>query len=256
MDKDTVRIVLLTLGVLIIAGVYVWGRYKRKVLDFLRRRGEYDESGYGPSTRQSAEPAEPSAASGPEEDEDMFDSLNYTGTGSRESGFSGGHDAGGADNSVFAEPAASAPQPAKPKPVKAGALGAPFLIQISVVAGRDRFFRGEDLRDALLEMDLVHGSMGIFHRYDRAYRESLFGVASLVEPGTFPMFMDSFECPGVVLFFQPAQVSNPLAVFDDLVATCHELASRLGGIEWDETRQPLTPDKIAHMRALLEDACE
>jgi cell division protein ZipA len=253
--------ILLALGVLVIAGVYVWGRHKQKVLDFLQRRGEYDELGYALSADESSE----SAAAQPEEDEDTFDSLNYTGTGGREMaadrrepGFSGGNEGADADHAALAEPASSASvsQPAKPKPVKAGALGAPFLIQISVVAGRDRVFRGEDLRDALLELDLAHGSMGIFHRYDRSYRESLFSVASLVEPGTFPMFMDSFECPGVVLFFQPAQVSDPLAVFDDLVATCHELASRLGGIEWDETRQPLTPDKIAHMRALLEDACE
>jgi cell division protein ZipA len=98
--------------------------------------------------------------------------------------------------------------------------------------------------------------MGIYHRYDREYREPLFSVASLAEPGTFPIDnMESFECPGVVLFFQPTQVKDPLDVFDDLVSTCHELAVKLDGVEWDETHQPLTVDRIALMRQRLEAAC-
>lgn len=89
-------------------------------------------------------------------------------------------------------------------------------------------FQGEELRDALEDLNLEHGEMGIFHRYDPRLREPLFSVASLVEPGTFPIDdMASFHCPGVVLFFQPATVANPLAVYDDLVRTCHRLADRL-----------------------------
>ncbi len=275
MDRDTVRIVLLVIGVFVIAGIYVWGRHKQKLMDFLHRRGEYDELGYDPAQGYAAARA---PAEDPEDDE--YESLGFKGR-KQEPGTErvephmppiyGFDDELEEDPLAFAElepepPAAKPPAPKpereaqpepRPEPKKPAGLGAPILIQISVVAGGDRVFQGEELRDALLELDLIHGTMGIFHRYDRKFRESLFSIASLVEPGTFPMDdMESFECPGVVLFFQPDRVSNPIAVYDDLIRTCHGLAHRLKGIEWDEKRQPLSREKIAHMRALLEDACE
>jgi cell division protein ZipA len=273
MDRDTLRIVLLVIGLFFIAGIYVWGRHKQKLMDFLQRRGEYDELGYD-------QDAAPAAASAPLFEEPEADEYEGLGLKDRKPGPAeapkapayGFDDELGED--LFAKPEPPAPKPeppaAKPAPAaakstpepeppkKSAGLGAPILIQVSVVAaGKDRQFQGEELKDALLDLDLIHGSMGIFHRYDSKYRESLFSIASLVEPGTFPMEdMESFECPGVILFFQPDQVANPLAVYDDLIRTCHKLANRLGGVEWDDKRQPLSRDTIARMRAQLEDACE
>jgi cell division protein ZipA len=145
------------------------------------------------------------------------------------------------------------PEPAPAEaPSRTSPLGAPFLIQVSVVARDGDYFDGIALRDALEELRLMHGDMGIYHRYGRDSRAPLFSVASLVEPGTFPINdMAGFECPGVVLFFQPPQADDPLAVFDDLVSTCHELAMRLNGVEWDDKRQPLTYEKIARIRSRL-----
>jgi cell division protein ZipA len=136
------------------------------------------------------------------------------------------------------------------------AVGAPFLIQASVVARRGETFSGEELRDALLDLGLVHGEMDIFHRYDRNFREPLFSVASLVKPGTFPMdSMEAFDCPGVVFFFQPTKVADPLAVFDDLFETSRDLAEKLDGIEWDEHRQPLTEENVRSLRERVQEAC-
>jgi cell division protein ZipA len=128
----------------------------------------------------------------------------------------------------------------------------PSLIQVSVIAGPGRYFRGEELKQALLDADLLHGDMGIFHRYDVTFKKPQFSVASLVEPGTFPIDqMESFNCPGIALFFQVARVTDPLAVFDDLINTSRELAAQLHGIQWDESRQPLTASKISRLRHLL-----
>lgn len=251
MDRDTVRLTLLVVGLLVIAGIYVWGRYKQKLLDFLHRRGEFDEFG-------AEEPPESASASGEEE---SFESLAYSGRREptvRDYRFDDEPDEGSRD---FGEPRpAASPKPRaepEPEPQKTNSIGAPFIIQLSVVAGRGRVFHGPELRDALLDLDLIHGEMGIFHRYDSQFRQALFSVASLVEPGTFPMNdMEYFECPGVVLFFQAGRVADPLAVYDDLINTSQELAQRLGGIRWDENRQPLTREKIAYIRELLEDAVD
>lgn len=242
MDRDTVRMILLVIGVIVIAGVYIWGRYKEQLLDFLNREGEFDELEFDEQFGEtSAGPddfeitvLDRSAKKAPE--------PQVLAEGDDEEDFGLGHET-------------AAPVPVAREEPRTAPLGAPFLIQLSVVASDDGFFNGEDLRDALVELDLIYGDMGIYHRYDREYREPLFSIASLVEPGTFPIEdMESFECPGVVLFFQPTQVKAPLEVFDDLVSTCHELAVKLDGVEWDETHKPLTQEKIALMRQRLEAA--
>lgn len=253
MDRDTIRIVLLVTGVLVVIGMYVWGRHKQQLMDFLQRRGEYDELGYD-DTRE--------AAAAPSDEEDEFESLGYKPRQKDKHAAPAYGFEDDLDEELFADPkppsAKPAAAPAPEQARKAAGISPPILIQVSIVAaGQDRFFQGEDLREALLDLDLIHGSMGIFHRYDRKFKESLFSIASLVEPGTFPMDdMESFETPGIIMFFQPDQVDNPLAVFDDLIRTSHKLANRLGGIEWDEKRKPLSREKIAELRGLLEDACE
>jgi cell division protein ZipA len=247
MDSQTLRLLLAVIGALIIAGVYIWGRYKKKMLDFINQRGEYDELEAeaeveeGPPCEEVSKPAKAGYYSGTSGRKDIDPPITLK-------------QADGEDYDLVVEkPKPPAPEPVRREP-RTDPLGAPFLIQISVVS-KTGCFNGLQLRDALDDLRLIYGDMGIYHRYDRDYRIPLFSVASLLEPGTFPIKdMENFQCPGVVLFFQPPQVDDPQAVFDDLVSTCHELALRLGGVEWDEKRQALTLEKIAQMRGRLREA--
>jgi len=250
MDRDTVRLLLVIAGVVVLAGIYLWGRFKRPLLDKLGRKSHPD--------------LPPSGELGEEEEEasDYFEEtvrLITPGAVTRkEPGLSGLDytDEDDYDLELITETSETASEPHSEDitgKTADGTDGAPFLIQVSVVAGPGRFFHGPDLKQALLDVDLLYGDMGIFHRYDPDLTQTLFSVASLVEPGTFPVDdMTHFECPGIVLFFQTARVSDPLSIYDDLVNTSRELAHRLHGIQWDETRQPLSASKIAHMRNLLK----
>jgi cell division protein ZipA len=244
MDRDTVRIILLVVGVLVIAGVYVWGRFKERILDLLERREELDElTAEGDPFAQ--------AESGSDEE-----------SGGQTTGVATAELEGRLYSSEAQVARVSTPRPAGGGSQEVGkeqttALGAPFIIQLSVISEKREWFRGEDLRDALIDLDLVYGEMGIFHRYDPEYREPLFSVASLVEPGTFPVSdMGSFRCPGVVFFFQPAKVTNPMDVFDDLVDTCRALAAALGGTIRDQNRVRVSESEIIQMRERLAEACE
>jgi len=243
MDKDTVRIILLILGVLIIAGIYVWGRYRKTLSDFVQRRGDFAELGFDESFgRHAANEDARELGSVGDQTRSRFDAAGFS---VRRHGSE-------------SEEVKEGDQPAAGVVVtpRETAVGAPFLIQVSVVARSGDSFSGEELRDALLDLGLIYGEMEIFHRYDRHLREPLFSVASLVKPGTFPIDdMESFECPGVVLFFQPAQVADSLAVFDDLFETSRDLAEKLDGIEWDEYRRPLTEARIREMRERLAEIC-
>lgn len=242
MDRETVRIVLLVTGILAIVGVYVWGVYKQQILDFLHRRGEFDELQFETDN---------------DEELDIYDEKAYGEervTRRHEPYFT--DDNGDEDQHPPAAKASSTPLPQpQPEPenrARTAALGAPFLIQVSIIGKNDRPFSGPRLKEAFTELELIHGDMGIYHRMDQQLKEPLFSLASLVEPGTFPRdSMEAFECPGIVLFFQPAKVPDPLEVFDNLLDTCHELSTQLDGIEWDESREPLTLRKIADMRHRL-----
>ena len=251
MDRDTVRLLLIVAGVIVLAGIYLWSRLRESgkqdpnLGDYgdFEESEEYDGGDYFEEEVRVITPGsrkEPQLSGLDFEERDDFE-LEAVAPNPQ----TGKAETTDLDRSVDA-PAGADTQG-----------GAPFLIQISVVAGPGRFFHGPDLKQALLDVDLLFGDMGIFHRYDPELTQTQFSVASLIEPGTFPIDeMDGFECPGIVLFFQTARVSDPLSIYDDMVNTSRELAQRLHGIQWDETRQPLSAGKIAHMRNLLRQAAE
>lgn len=253
MDRDTVRLLLIVAGLLLLAIIYLWGRFKPSLPGWQLRKPSMDL----PIDDQ------PRMDEGVLDDEGFIDGVRVIPTGARKEPVLSGLDFGPAREDddfelgtlplLGEEPEIpSEPEPVTPHPVDEEG-GAPFLIQVSVVAGPGRTFSGPELKQALLDADLLYGDMGIFHRYDHDLTRSLFSVASLVEPGTFPIDdMEHFDCPGIVLFFQTARVSNPLGIYDDLVNTSRELAHCLHGIQWDENRQPLSATKIAHMRNLLK----
>ena len=258
MDRDTVRLLLIIASVIVLAGIYAWGRFRQPIQNtlFSRRKPE------APSADAFANEEHEATA------DDFEDGVRVITpwTDSRKEPQLSGLDFDTPDEADDFElelipggrlSAQGSAISAASETSSEVAVGAPFLIQVSVVAGPGRFFHGTELKQALMDGDLLFGDMGIFHRYDPDLTHTLFSVASLVEPGTFPIDdIDDFECPGIVLFFQTARVSDPLGTYDDLVNTSRELAQRLHGIQWDESRQPLSASKIAHMRNLLKQPIE
>lgn len=238
MDRTTVRIILVVLGVLVIAGIYFWHQYRDDILASFRgsprrpRRPTKEAAPPGARRETMLPPAESADAGGYFADDFELSPVRIRN---------------------FGRPAETPEPPldfeirSDPEPTTTP----PSVIQLSVVAMEDAFFTGGELVDAFHQVGMKFGEMGIFHRIgpDGAIQ---FSAASLVEPGTFPINdMLSFESPGLVLFFQPSLVRDPVEVFDDLIACCHELAVRLHGLEWDAGRQVLTRDKVAALRATL-----
>ena len=127
----------------------------------------------------------------------------------------------------------------------------PPIIQFSIVANADQGFNGVDLFEAFESAGLRYGSMKIFERVD-AQRMVNFGVACMVEPGTFPdKNLESFYCPGIVFFMQHSDLEDARLVFDDYVDTIAYLADVLDGVVWDHQRQPLTEETVEAIRRSL-----
>lgn len=127
----------------------------------------------------------------------------------------------------------------------------PSIIQFCLAARAAEGFNGLDLIRAFRIAGLKYGSLKIFERLDNNQLVD-FGVACMVEPGTFPSSnLENFYCPGIVFFMQPDALDDAVAVFDDYVETIRMLAIELEGDIWDHRRQPLTDETVKAIRQSL-----
>ncbi|GAB4254331.1 MAG: hypothetical protein Kow0065_01250 [Methylomicrobium sp.] len=238
MDKDILRLVIIAMGFIVILAMLLWSYWKGRKA---RREGFY----FG--DRDSVGNIDPSLALHPEhddfdvmpksyreDDEDLTDFGDYSlDDGASESNRTAGRfDAYQGKTQKSKEPL-------------------PALIQFSLVAVEDEGFSGSDLAVAFDNVGLVYGNIKIFERLDRNGLVD-FGVASMVEPGIFPdTDLDKFTTPGLVFFMQPREVDDPVAVFDDFIETIDILADELGGVPWDDRREPLTDETVEAFRNRL-----
>ena len=107
---------------------------------------------------------------------------------------------------------------------------------------------GAKLQEVLTAELLSLGKYDIFHR-SHADGQSVFSIASMVEPGTFDLEkMNETLYPGVTLF---AQLPGPVAgmhALNEMVACARRLHSALGGVLQDDRGVPLTVHRIERMR--------
>jgi len=83
-------------------------------------------------------------------------------------------------------------------------------------------------------------------------RRAVLSAASLTRPGTFDMeTMDSQHYGGLSLFAVLPGPKPPGQAFDELVFAARNLNERLHGVLQDEQGTPLTPARIAQLRAQL-----
>ena len=129
-----------------------------------------------------------------------------------------------------------------------------MVIQLAVLAKQGEPMLGVELVAAFTELELEFGDMGIFHCYKRlgGVENQLFHVANLLEPGTFPVgSMSDFRSTGIVLFFQVSDLIDSHEAFDSLLNTARELSQRFNARLVDETMVELSLDKIADIQARL-----
>lgn len=224
MDKELLRIVIIATGLLIIMGMLTWSYLKnKKSREDMELHDDQDIKGqrYNPlpidDEKIDSEPTVETI------DHHYFDQ----------------------DDSIY-EPEEEEDD-IEPPPRAA----VPAIIQFSLIAKADEGFNGIDLINAFGIVGLEYGNLKIYERLD-ANRLVDFGVACMVEPGTFPdSNLDTFYCPGLVFFMQPGALDDAQTVFDDYMDTIQVLAIELDGIIRDHQRQPLTDATIQSLRQSL-----
>ncbi len=122
------------------------------------------------------------------------------------------------------------------------------IVTLRVCAVGDERWSGRDLMSALEGHGLAYGRYQVYHR-KHADGQSIFYVASLIEPGTFDAAqMPDDEFRGVSMFAVLPGPLEPLQAVDALLATARELARELSGTVQDAKGMPFSPQRIAALR--------
>ncbi len=129
------------------------------------------------------------------------------------------------------------------------------VIVLYVRCSPGKMISGKQLKESLINQGLEYGDMKIFHRMaddKNGVSTPLFGVANMVEPGTFNLEqMDQADTPGITVFLQLPAVTGNLSAFNNMFKTSVELAESIDGELVTQNKNPVTPAWLEQMRSLL-----
>ncbi|MCI0654502.1 MAG: cell division protein ZipA C-terminal FtsZ-binding domain-containing protein [Methylococcaceae bacterium] len=233
MNIDYLRWILAGCGFILVAGIYVRERLRRKRTDHRKRDLRPDSnSTLGAFSLKATADDREAYTDLPSMRNEPFDPLV---SGDRATQF---------ESEIEVRDAADQ---------KSSKPNDPFgIVQIKVTRRTGMCFSGTLLIGALRSIGLEYGAMNIFHKRQGGSQSPLFSVVNLVEPGTFPIDDPGhFESPGVAFFLQLAVSNQPQFAFDEMLRAAQILAARIGGEICDAETQLLTIEKAEAIRESL-----
>ena len=246
MDADLVRLLLFLAGIALIIGIFLWDRRKkagvrihaiRKLKSVVpaanpKAEAEQRKEPIWDDEIQSEDDSGHVVGDVLEQLDDLIQDEAQAGANPEQTSFS-----------FAAEPRQGAPMSDVALPSK--------ILQLNLVA-RQGNLRGDDILRATAKVAMQAGDMSIFHRY--AQGQALFSMASLVEPGNFPLAdMTEFETPGLVLFARLPAQQDGLSVFSQMLEAAQTLGAELGAELQDETHSDLSRQTIDHIREEIQE---
>ncbi len=227
----TVRIIILVIGVLILAGIYFFARPRGpghgRRLPFRRQRDARIEPVLGDTGGASGDDA---VSGQPRQGE-----LDVAASSGRDSDAAGGRPGEGRRAPDFA---------------------VDKIVTLHVVAHEGETFRGSDIVVAAEKVGLQFGAMRIFHRLLDANPEAapVFSMANMVKPGYFDMQdIAALETPGLSFFITLPGPLPALDAWEAMLPTARRIAELLDGEVLDEDRNALGRQRIAGFREELRD---
>jgi len=235
-DSGLLRILLIILGIALIASIYLWERFKKNAARRARLHDDFSEGDASTldkaGVRDLLDQNQEALSRYLDElesivrKEDLNNEPSLTTTTATDT------------EVTTAEEASTAP--VEPQ----------GILTLSVVSRR-KFFSGDAIMSAMRSAGLEPGPRNIFYRYTPADKRILYGIASMVEPGVFPLKnMSRFTTSGITLFASLPGERAGEQILDDMLATADKLAAFLDGTIHDAAHQPVTDNALAEMREL------
>jgi len=273
MDADILRFILFLAGIALILGIYLWDRRKRAGLRVHASRRKLSESRMT-DTEAASTPDREAEGSLPRHEPIWRRTVDEVAAPPSSSGM---EEAGQVDEVEAAlkqledivqqenvepaldkiEQAAFAFDVGEPAIADMDNRNLPQkILQLNVrVRSATGKIPGATILQGAEACGLVPGDMQIFHRYPEVGgRHPLFSMASLVEPGVFPLDqMDAFSTPGITLFAQLPGPLDAMQTFEEMLAAAEQLARLFGAEIQDETHSDLSHQTVEHMREEIQE---
>ena len=129
------------------------------------------------------------------------------------------------------------------------------IVMLHIIPRGKNQIEGMAILHSMKELDMSHGKMEIFHHYgvgQMKMDQPLFSLANMVEPGNFILAeMENFSTPGLVMFLGLPSAIDAQVVFELMLNTAQRLADLLEADVCDETRKLIDEKKLDVIRGSL-----
>lgn len=264
MLMDPFRLSLLVAGLVVIVGIYAWGRWRRSKAEqdvFLAADESSDVAQNNPDDWDVIPLPRQAERDTPMEEVQLKELAGFSGQPAKggltaEEEMAAAKLFGAEETAESAAPpapavSARAPEP-KPQP-KPQSAPEDTLLVITLIAQPGAFFSGPTLSDVFESLGLEYGQMKIFHRFAQGDTEPVFSITNILEPGYFELSsLPDLQTPGLALFMPLPGPLPGRQAFADFLTTAQRLASSLEGRLADQQRRALNEDAIAQMRQIAE----
>ncbi len=239
MDTSTLRWILIIVGVVIVASIFLFGNPDKQRKPKASRR-EPDL----PGKRHKGDAAtrrEPTLG----DLDQAAESADGEGGAGAEPGGQGELDIGLAGPVERPEPPRPR-KPAGPPPEK--------IVSLFLLARDNHVINGAELLQATVSTGMQFGDMNIFHRVDEGTEQPLFSLANAAKPGQFERDeWNTFETSGVVLFLTLPCPGHALNAWDSMLATARRISEILHAELLDDERSPFTRQREAQIREEMRE---
>ena len=126
-----------------------------------------------------------------------------------------------------------------------------LLIILYIMSPKGHVFTGEGIHAVMTSAGLTHGEHQIYHYLQDGM--AVFSIANAIEPGFFDLSkLNEVTTPGLAVFLQLPGPIECRKAFDNLLGISKRLADALSGELCDENRSVLTQQTISHLKEKIE----
>jgi len=251
---DTLRVILIIIGIIFIAGLYFF-QTKKAFLNKLSSRSFFLKfKNMYQNVFNSTEDSPPSTNRSYDQlSSDQLSSMNNM-IASKSKKTSLESDSSQSSNSKFK----TSSQKTNSSQASTGAKGDEFLITLMVLPKPGNTFTGSEIITACKEAGLQLGEYNIFHRYalvdNKVLMTPVCSLVNLFEPGYFELdSIEDFTTEGLSLFMQLPGPVDGRDAFIILMDVSDKLSLNLNATICDETRSVLTTQTISHLKEKVEN---
>ena len=233
MDISTFRWILIIAGLVIVAGIFLFGNPDKKRKPKASRKRVHAQ-------RVKREPALDSPVADGQDDGQDHDGLQT------ELPIGEAADLSAVEARIEPDFDARSKVASAPLPDK--------IVTLFLQARDNHLITGVELLDASLKSGLVFGKHDIFHRIHEEDIEPVFSMANLTKPGTFDKdTWNTMEVKGVTMFMSLPGPRNALDAWDSMLATSRRLAELLHADLLDDKHKVFTRQRSLEIKEELRE---